>query len=151
MLTPHLESFTERLSELKMLLPMHYEELALNKDKVPLDPMFEVYLEREKAGQLIFATLRSEGKLVGYFVGFIMPHLHYRTCLTCTMDVFYLSPESRGQRGGLMLFKFVRQELKRRGVKRWVVGSKCHKDASVLFEALGMNKIEIYYSEYLGD
>lgn len=151
MITAAVESLTERLSELMPLLPLHYEELALNKDKVPLDPQYGVYLERDAQGGVLFVTLRDAGELVGYFVGFIAPGLHYQTCLTCTMDIFYLREDKRGGRGGVKLFKFVEQELRRRGVQRFFVGSKCHKDASWLFEYLGFEPVETYYSKWLGE
>ena len=151
MITCHIESFAERLDELKALLPDHYKELALNQDKVPLDPQYHVYVEREQQGGLLFVTLRDAGELVGYFIGFIAPGLHYKTCLTCTMDIFYVRKDKRGGRAGIKLFKFVENELKRRGVDRWFVGSKCHMDASWLFEHLEFQKVEIYYSKWLGD
>lgn len=151
MITAHVESFTERLEELKVLLPMHYEELALNKDKVPLDPQYDIYIKREAMGEVLFVTLREAGRLVGYFIGFIAPGLHYRTCLTCTMDIFYVHPDVRGRMGGVRLFRAVKAELKRRGVQRWFVGSKTHADASRLFEALGFHKVETYYSMMVGE
>lgn len=151
MITAQIEPFAERLEELKSLLPLHWEELALNRDKVPLDPQYEIYLQREARGELLFMTLREAGELVGYFIGFIAPGLHYRTCLTCTMDIFYVHPEKRKGRGGIVLFKAVEKELKRRGVDRWFAGSKCHADASALFEYLDFQRVEIYYSKWLGD
>jgi hypothetical protein len=151
MITCHIESFEERLTELKALLPGHYKELALNQDKVPLSPQFNVYIERERRGELLFVTMREEGELVGYFIGFIAPGLHYSTCLTCTMDIFYIRPDKRGAAlPGVRLFKFVEKELIRRGVDRWFVGSKCRADASKLFEFLEFEKVEIYYSKWLG-
>ena len=66
MITAQVESLTERLEEMKPLFPMHWEELALNKDRVPLDPMYEIYLERDANGQVLFVTLRELGKPVGY-------------------------------------------------------------------------------------
>lgn len=151
MLTAQIESFEERLPEFKPLFPLHWEELALNKDKVPLDPQYDIYVARERRGELLFVTLRELGEPVGYFIGFIAPGLHYKTCLTCTMDIFYVHPDKRGGRGGIKLFKFVENELKRRGVDRWFVGSKCHADASWLFELLGFNRVEVYYSKWLGE
>lgn len=151
MITAHIESFTERLQELQDLLPLHYRELALDQDKVPLSPQYGVYIEREARGELLFVTLREAGALVGYFIGFIAPGLHYSTCLTCTMDIFYVHPDKRGGRAGIKLFKAVEAECKRRGVQRWFVGSKCHMDASWLFELLGFNRVEVYYSKWLGD
>lgn len=151
MITAHIESFEENLEYLKPLLPIHYKELALNQDKVPLSPQFDKYVATEKQGGLIFVTLRSAGRMVGYFIGFIAPGLHYSTCLTCQMDIFYVLPEHRGSGAGFQLFKFVEQQLKKRGVQRMFVGSKMHKDASWLFEKLNYTPVETYYSAWLGD
>lgn len=150
MITTQVESLTQRLDEVKVLFPLHWEELALNKDKVPLDPQYDIYIERDRRGELVFVTMREDGALVGYFVGFVAPGLHYRTCLTCTMDIFYVHPDKRDGRAGIRLFKAVESELKRRGVQRWFAGSKCHADASVLFEYLKFERVEVYYSKWIG-
>lgn len=151
MITYHIESFEERLEELKILLPEHYKELALNQDKVPLDPQYNIYIERERQGGLLFVTLRDAGELVGYFIGFIAPGLHYKTCLTCTMDIFYVRKDKRKGRAGIKLFQFVMKELKRRGVQRWFVGSKMHADASSLFKYMKFEPCETYYTMWLGE
>ena len=151
MITYAIESFADRLFELEPILPTHYEELALNKDKVPLSPQYNIYLDREEAGELVFVTARKQGDLIGYFIGFIAPGLHYSTCLTCNMDIFYIHPDHRGSNAGFDLFKFTEKELRRRGVDRWFVGSKVHLDASWLFERLGFERVEIFYSKYMGD
>ena len=150
MITFQIESFIEILEELKPILPLHYEELALNKDSVPLDPVYEDYIARENLGQLIFATARKEGILIGYFIGFIAPGLHYRTCLTCHMDIFFIHPDHRGSKCGFGLFLFVEKELKRRKVQRWFVGYKIHKDLSKFFENLDFERVEVTYSKMLG-
>lgn len=150
-ITIQTESFMERLEELQVLLPLHYEELALDKEHVPLDPMYEVYEKYEKDNNLLFVTIRKGGELIGYFIGFIAPGLHYRTCLTCTMDIFYLHPDHRGSSLGYKLFESVEKELKEREVDRWFVGSKLHKDCGHLFKKLDFRPIETYYSKYLGE
>lgn len=150
MLTAAPEPIAPFLDEVKPLLPRHWEELALNKDEVPLDPQYHVYLERDARGEVMVVTLRSAGALVGYFVGFVAPGLHYATCLTLTLDIFWLAPEHRGQMGGVKLFKAVEAEARRRGVQRMFVGSKCHLDASWLFERLGYERVEVYYSKFFG-
>ena len=151
MITAHVESFEQNLEFLKPLLPIHYAELALNQDKVPLSPQFDKYIDAENRGELIFVALRDVGQIVGYFIGFIAPGLHYSTCLTCQMDIFYVLPEHRGSGAGFQLFKFVEKQLKQRGVQRMFVGSKMHKDASWLFEKLGYTPVETYYSTWLGE
>jgi len=42
MITFSVEPLTERLEELKPLFPRHWEELALNKEHVPLDPQYDI-------------------------------------------------------------------------------------------------------------
>lgn len=151
MITFAVESFTENLTELKTILPLHYKELALDQGNVPLSPQYDVYENRENAGELTYITARKNGELIGYFIGFIAPGLHYSTCLTCIMDIFYIHPEHRGSNFGCELFGFVEKELLRRGVNRWFVGSKVHLDASWFFEKLGFDRVEITYSKYMGD
>lgn len=151
MITVMVESLTERLPELMPILPLHYDELALNQEKVPLDPQYNIYLERDARGEVMLVAVRDSGALIGYFIGFVAPGLHYRTCLTLTLDIFYIHPDHRGNSTGAKLFKAVEAEAKRRGVQRMFVGSKTHLDASWLFERLGYTKVETYYSAWLGD
>ena len=150
MITVAIETMEDNLIELQDILPLHYQELALNKDKVPLSPQYDVYLEREQAGGVLFVTARDKGLLVGYFIGFIAYGLHYSTCLTCTMDIFYIHPERRGTNEGFKLFKFVENELKRRKIDRWFVGSKVSLPADWLFEKLDFERVEVYYTKWLG-
>lgn len=150
-ITCHVESFEQRLEELQRLLPLHYRELALNQDKVPLSPRYDIYIANERADQLVFVTLRDNGELVGYFIGFVSPGLHYSTCLTCTMDIFFVHPDKRKGSAGVRLFRAVEAELRRRGVNRWFMGSKLHADASALFKRIGAVPVETYYSKWLGD
>lgn len=150
MITWGVEDFPTFLEEAKPLFPKHWEELALDKEKVPLDPQYEIYLERDRRGEVLLMAGRSAGELIGYFVGFVAPGLHYKTCLTLTMDIFWVHPEYRG-RQGVMLFKAVETEARRRGIQRMFVGSKLHKDASWLFEKLRYTEVERYYSMWLGD
>jgi GNAT superfamily N-acetyltransferase len=151
MITAQVENFEPFLEEVKPILPLHYAELALNQDKVPLSPQYDEYLRRNALGMILLVTLRKQGELIGYFVGFVAPGLHYSTCLTLHLDIFYVHPDHRGSGGGIVLFKAVEREAKRRGVQRLFTGSKMHKDASWLFERLGYELVETTYSCWLGN
>lgn len=151
MLTAAPEEFAPFLEEVKPLLPDHYLELALNQDRVPLAPQYDEYLRRDSLGMVMAVTVRDAGELVGYFVGFIAPGLHYSTCLTLQLDIFWIHPDHRGQKGGFLLFKAVEAEAKRRGVQRLFVGSKTHLPADFLFEKLGYTKVETVWSAMLED
>jgi hypothetical protein len=160
MITAHVERLMDNLEELKPFFDPHWQELALNQDRVPLDPQYEIYLERDRAGQVLCVVLREAGRILAYFVGFVAPGLHYRTCLTLQLDIFWLHPDYRDgdslqavERDMLcmQLFDAVEVEGRRRGVQRFFCGSKLHQDAAALFEARKMLEVERYYSAWWGE
>lgn len=160
LITCQVEDWATFIREAQPLLTQQWEELAQHKDKAPLDPDFSIYVEREKRDELLVVTARENGIMVGYFLGFIAPALHYKTVLTLTMDIFWLEPSVRAidsldrmeaEMLGKELFDTVVLEAKRRGVKRPYFGTKVHKDAHVLFESLGLVEVERYYSGWWGE
>ena len=150
MLTAAPEPFAPFLEEVMPLLPEHYAELALDQDKVPLAPQYDEYLRRDALGMVVCIAMRDAGELVGYWIGMKAPGFHYSTCLTLTMDIFWLRPDHRGKNGGMILYDAVEKEAKRLGVDRMFVGSKVHLPADWLFERRGYTKVETYYSAWLG-
>lgn len=151
MISIQVEKLTAFLiDEIDPLLCSHYDELALDQSNVPLAPMWDRYFAIQENNELLIVTCRDDEVLIGYFVGFISKSLHYETCLTCSMDIFYVAKEHRKGSLGIRLFKYVERELRSRKVQRWFVGSKVHADASKLFERLKFSKIEVYYSKWLG-
>ena len=152
MLTPHVENFERGLDELKPVLPSHYEELSLHRNKgFELDPMFDRYIAKERLGEVLYITIRDKGELAGYFIGLIGPGLHYRSCFTLQTDIFYVRKEYRGNGGGMVLFRFVEAEAKRRGAHLWISGDKEHAKmhADKLHLAIGFEKIENVYGLWL--
>lgn len=151
MITAQVEHLTECLEEMKPLFMLHWHKLALNKDKVPLDPQYQVYLQKDARGEVMFISLRDTGRLVGYWVGFITPGLHYQTCLTHMMDIWNMLPEYESGHTALILMRAVEKELKRRGVNRSFIGEKLHRPTGRLFKAFGYEPVETYYSKWIGD
>lgn len=149
MISAQVESLTATLEELKPLLPIHWQKLALNKAEVPLDPRYEIYLERDALGEVLFATVRDSGKLVGYWVGFVSAGLHYKTCLTHIMDIWNVLPDYESTTAPLSLMRCVERELKRRGVQRSFVGEKLHKPCGRLFRAFKYEPVETMYSKLI--
>ena len=154
------ESLTSCLEELKPLFTPHWQELALDQDKVPLDPQYDIYLKRDELGEVLLVTARDNGRLAAYFIGFVAPGLHYKTCMTLVMDIFWVHPDYRGEDSlakveelmlGEELFKLVHRVARSRGVQRIFAGSKMHKDASFLFEQLGYREVERYHSLWIGE
>lgn len=152
MLTTHVEPLMSQIEEMKALFPLHYEELALNQDKVPLDPQWHAYTAKEDAGQTVYVTLRENGQLLGYIVTFVAPGLHYQSCLTAHMDILFVRPDRRtaAARGVLMMMDTLEAELRRRGVQRWFMGTKLHKDIGAIFRRKGFEPVETTYTKWLG-
>jgi len=145
-----VEWFSEVYGELLPLLHEHYGEISTHKDHgVPLEPMEEVYRAREADGSLLMVIGREEGEIVAYLVAFIAPGLHYRSCLTCSPDIFFVREDKRTGMAGVRMMRFVEKELRRRGVKRWAMGSKVKHDASALFRYLDFEPVETTYEKWL--
>lgn len=158
MITYQIESLTEQLETIKPFFYSHWDEIEQDIERVPLDPQYEMYLKLDEMGQILFATVREHGEIFGYFVGFVSPGLHHRTCITLQMDMMWLHPDLRsedslGQVEADMvcmgLLDVVEEEAIRRGAHRMFMGSKLHKDASRLFEARGYMECERYYSHWI--
>ena len=151
MLTFGVENWAEAKAEIMLLWPLHWEEIANDKERIELAPDVEAYDRLGENGELHIIVARSAGKLVGYHFWFVKPHIHYKTTLMAFTDIFFLLPEFRRGRNGLNLFKFGEKSLKARGVKKLFIGSKLKLDLSTLFAYLGYAKTEVFYSKYLGD
>jgi GNAT superfamily N-acetyltransferase len=158
MIKYQVEALTTHLDELKPLLLKHWRELALDQDRVPLDPIWEIYIQKDGEGGVLFVTARDAGRLIGYFVGFVGPGLHYRSCKTLQIDIFWLHPEFREDslsfaEGELIADQLVGEVIKAAkdlGVQRMFAGSKLHKDSGALFERHGGVEIERYFSFWIG-
>jgi GNAT superfamily N-acetyltransferase len=150
-ITAQIEQLADCLEEMKPLFPAHWEELAIFKDKMPLDPQYNIYWTREQHDELVMATLRKDGELIGYWPTFIAPGLHYGSTLTATMDILWIKPEHRGDGSGKVLFDCLKTELKRRGAKIWYAGSKNHKEIEWFLTMLGFEPVERYFALWIGD
>ena len=131
------ENFVECIPELKNYVQLHWEELGVTKDHVPVSMDWDRYAETEHAGKLHTVTVRKDGKLIGYHVAFIGTHFHYKDTLHAHIDLYFIHPEYRVGRTGLRMFQFVEKCWKRMGVVRVVTSCKVHFDHHRLFEHMG--------------
>ncbi len=147
-----VEVCTESLiGELKPLLEDHWKEIAMFKDKISFSPDYEKYLILQDMGALHVVVVRDEGKIVGYFVSFIQPHIHYKDNIFAINDILYVDPSYRGGTVAYRMFKYAKKELKKIGVSVLMVHMKTKYPFEKLCESLGMDKEEFVYSVYLGD
>jgi hypothetical protein len=159
-LTYQVEPFDTAFEEAQELLLAHWEEIALDKDKIKLDVDAERYRELDRKGMLHIVTVRDAndqkwaydpGKLVGYHVSILCNHLHYKNDFHAMTDIFFLKKEHRVGRAGIDMFLFVEDSLRKRGVVKIMTSVKLHLDVGRIFEWLGYKPIERVYSKYIGD
>ena len=151
MITYQVENWTDCVHELEPLWTAHWSEVAMNKSQIPLEPNYDMYSWINAQGQLHTLTARCDGKVIGYHVSIVRPHLHYASSLSSFTDMYYISPEHRKGMVGVRLFKEAEASLKARGVEKMFTGTKVSLDMSRIFERLGWTETERLFTKFIGD
>ena len=151
MITYAKEKWVDIVDDCIPLFQRHWEEIALNKDKVKLAINFEAYQKLCDADILKAYTARDGEKIVGYHIFLVTPHLHYMNDLFAVADVLFVAPEYRGKMAGLKLIKFSEQQLKADGVAVIVQNTKLAHDFGPILERLGYSQSERIFTKYTGD
>ena len=133
------------------LLKDHWEEIALNKEKIALNPDWEAYEKLEDDGKLKVFTARDNNKLIGYFVVIVGVNPHYKDHLFAINDIIYLDKDYRKGFTGIKIIKFAEKCLKEDGVSVLSINTKVHKPFDRVMVYLGFRPIERVYSKYIGD
>jgi hypothetical protein len=113
-----LEDYYACVEEAKQfLIQAHYEEVGLGRVGIELNPDYEALEASHKNGALRIVTARVDGKLVGYWSGFVRGHLNYKHEKMAFTHIYFILKEHRGRcaRG---MFKFLHSVLKSEGVTR---------------------------------
>ena len=137
-------------SECSDLIREHWEEIAVNKDKIKLNPDWDFYHALEEQDKLRIFTARDEGNLVGYFVTILSYNPHYKDHLFAVNDVLFLSKEYRKGFAGVRLVKFAEKCLKEDGVSVLSINTKVHQPFDQMMDYLNYNLQERVYTKFLG-
>lgn len=151
MITFQVEKFREVVAEAAPLLEAHYYEIGMYQDKIEYDPDIERYEDMDDAGFLHIVTARDDGKLIGYYVSLLMPHLHYKGTLYAYNDIVYIDQKYRGGITAARLFKFVEKELKELGVDVMTMHMKTYAPFDSFLERQGWDYAERIHMKYIGD
>ena len=136
-------------NDILALLDLHYKEIALNQDKIKLNPDWDVYRALEEQGRLKIFTARDGSTLVGYFVVVVGVNMHYKDHTFACNDIIYLHKDYRKGFAGIKLIKFAKKCLTEDGVSVLTINTKVHQPFDKLLDRLGFNLIERVYSSYL--
>lgn len=146
--THRRETWDEMVDDIKPLLHDHWEELALYKDDIPLDPDFEQYRAIYDAGILRPYGTRLNGKLIGYALFTVTqrhPHYKHRWAIN---DIIFIHPDHRNFGCGSGLFDCFEKELNSWGpVVIHITGKTDHPELAMLLTARGYGHVEFGYSK----
>ena len=145
------EFLTSVVDDIKPLIKSHWDEIALNQDRIKLNPDWDAYQNFEDQDRLRIFTARDKDELVGYFVVIIGVNIHYKDHLFASNDIIYLSPNHRKGFTGIRLIKFAEKCLREDGISVLTINTKVHQPFDKLMDFLKFNKIERVYSKYVGD
>jgi N-acetylglutamate synthase-like GNAT family acetyltransferase len=149
MITYQVEKYHEIKEEIHALWQSHWEEVALDKAAIPLEPNYEMYQQLSEMEVLHLVTVREDGNVIGYHISMIHGHLHYKSSKTCFTDIFFVVKEKRKGFVGIKLLKFMEQSVKDLGVQKIYMGCKTHIDITPVLEHLGYKHIEKIFTKVL--
>lgn len=141
-----LENLARVRREIEPLLKQHYDEIALNKDIINLNPDWEGYARLDAVNALRIYTARRNNKLLGYFVVIVSKSLHYRDHLFANNDVIFLAKDARKGLTGVKLIKYAIDSLAAEGITKLHVNTKAHQPFDAILERLNFEEIERVYS-----
>lgn len=146
-----IEKIENIKAELEPIIKLHWEQIALNQEKIKLNPDWNQYIAVERIGMLKLFTARKDEKLVGYFCVFVNRGLHYVDHIFAACDVIYVEPNNRQGLTGYKLIKFAEEHLKSEGVSVLAINTKVHAPFDGLMERMGYTNTERLYQKYIGD
>lgn len=111
------ERFSGLAEEIIPLFVKHWREVGSDQDAVPLDVDVRRLLQYEQAGRLGIVAARHEGKLVGYVVVIMGPHLHHASTNWGQFDGFWLDPDYRKGPSGYRMLRGAVAAARKKGVK----------------------------------
>jgi len=145
-----VESWTTAQPDVEKLIAEHWEEIALHKDRQPLDPNWSTYRTLADTGMLVAVTARDEGLLVGYALFFVLQHMHYNSTVWAMNDVLFLKKSHRKGVAGFKLIRAADKAMQERGVSRITWHVKVHHDFGMLLKRLGYEVEEMVWGKFVG-
>ena len=131
------------------LTKKHRDELATEKDIMVLNPDMGKYLAMEEVDALLCLLCMNRENVVGYSVGFITNHLHYKDLIYYQNDVLFVDDTVRRMGAGKVLVEKTEALVKERGGSFITWHAKEKTPLCSLMEAEGYRVQDIVYSKRL--
>ena len=142
-------TYAEVNAKAKHLLAEHWDEVALNKDLMVLNPDEQRYLALEATGQFFALAAWDGDELVGYSGNFIGQHLHYAGLRYANNDVLFVAKDHRASPLGLRLIRETVAEAQRRGARLMLWHGKQDTPLAELLPKMDYKVQDVIYSREL--
>jgi L-amino acid N-acyltransferase YncA len=149
-ITYQIEPWGTYYRDCQQLWIEHYDEIAVQKDRMEMKPDVASYKALEELGKLQIVVVRDDGRMVGYILSVIRPHLHYANVLCGFEDAYFLSKTHRRGMIGVKLIREAVRHMQAVGVQKVFFMTKAALDMGSIFERLGFDKTDIVYSKWIG-
>lgn len=134
---------------LRDLWTEHYNEFSpVHLGKLPMGPDEQSYKAMSDAGMLEVVVARKEGKMIGYCLILIKRHLHY-DALTAFEDSYFITKSERRGGTGTALIQKAREVARARGCRLGYWMTKEFNSVALLFERLGMERVDSVFIDWL--
>jgi GNAT superfamily N-acetyltransferase len=128
MICCQVETWADIWRDGQEIFKIHYDELALNKEHMPLGLDNDAYTKMELGGYLLVIAARRDGVLIGYVLASVIAHHPHNKNAgkVAAVDMFYIRPDQRHGGAGAKLLTFTKTEMKRIGVVDASISTKVH-------------------------
>lgn len=131
------------------LFRQHWNEIALNKQVMVLNPDRARYEALETAGSLIVLGAYENSVLVGYSVSFVTEHFHYSDLTIAQNDLLFLVASLRGTRLGLELITETEKAAQAKGAGMMLWHAKPNTPMANLMPRLSYGVQDIIFSKVI--
>lgn len=140
-----IEPLTACIFEIKGLARVHWDEVASFQDVRKFSVDWELYLQIERMQRLVLATVRDQGRLIGYVAMVGRPDPHAKASIGAESAFYYV--EKRPMRGLIQrnLIRFVVGYLRQKGVHFIRFRNKMDHSNAAILRNIGFEADEMLY------
>jgi hypothetical protein len=153
MITYQIESWDIYRGEALGLWQQHWDAVATDKSQMEMSPQEIYYAALYSAEALQIMTVRENGRMIGYCLVVVRPHMHYSKVLCGFEDSYFVEPR-KGLATGIVYARLVKKSLealKARGVKKVFFHSKSFALLERIFLSQGFAQSDVVYSKWIGE
>jgi len=152
MICCQVETWADIWRDGQEIFKIHYDELALHKEAMPLGLDNDAYTDLERKGYLLVVAARRDGTLIGYWVGVVLSHHPHNKNAgkVATTDMFVIKPAERRGGAGVKLLRAAESAMRNLGIVKASISTKLHFENGPLLDALGWEKTDIVRQKVMG-